>query len=170
MAVSLDSATKVNPRYYAGPLPRLVYHIGGSSMTCKKGQLGYLDTNGLAVACADDPAIVQFQFMETRATAASGTSIEVAMISPDTQYILFVTEAEADAAASRTMVGAKYTTILVSDVYALDIDTAASHNQDYFVVDGLMSDVDDTRYAVADVPGQVFGHWTRPVTRDGASS
>jgi len=166
MAQSLNGATKVNPRYYAGPKPRTVNVLPTNAVTYKAGQPGYSDASGTAEVCADDAANCEFFFANTRDAGLTTTSDKVHMIDPDTQFVFAVVDSTTDAAASRTMVGALYSLEVISNVGVLDLDSASAHSNDIIKVDGLMSDVEPKRHAIADVPGHVYGHIIRTASSD----
>jgi len=166
MAQSLNGATKVNPRYYSGPKPRTVNVLPGNSATYKAGQLGYTNSSGLAVVCADDAANAEFFFVNTRDTAATATKDKAHMLSADTLLTFAVVDGVTDTAASQTMVGQLYSLEVISNVGVLDLDSGAAHSNDIIKVDGLMSDVEPKRHAITDVPGHVYGHIIRTASSD----
>jgi len=166
MAQSLNGATKVNPRYYSGPKPATVNAIPTDAVTYKAGQPGYYDSNGKAEAFADDGANLEFFFANTRDSALTATSDKVHTIDPDTKFMVAVVDGTTDTAASRTMVGALYSLEVISNVAVLDLDSGGAHSNDIFKVDGLMSDVEPKRHAIADVPGHVYGHIIRTASSD----
>jgi len=116
--------------------------------------------------CADDPANVNFFFVNTRDAASTATSDKVHLIDPDTRFMVAVVDGTTDTAASRTMVGALYSLEVISNVAVLDLDSGAAHSNDVFKVDGLMSDVEPKRHNIADVPGHVYGHIIRTASSD----
>ena len=166
MGTSLNGANKVNPRRYKGKVPLTVNILPTDDVVFKAGQPGYYDADGKAEVCGDDPTKVNFWFVETRAVKATATSSKGMLIDPETIYKIQVVEATTDAAATRAMVGALYSIEIINNVAVLDLDDASAHSNDIFKVDGLMSDVEPKRHAIADVPGCVFGHFITTASTD----
>jgi len=170
MATSLNGATKVNPRYYKGPKPATQSILIGNSATYKAGQLGYRDTSGLGVACADDAANAEFIFANTRDSAATATMDEVHFIDSDTEFVWFVVNGTSDTEATQAMVGDLMSIEVIDNVCVLDKDTAGGHSNDIVKVTGLMKDKEPKRHALADSPGQVIGHIIRTASQDIAAA
>ena len=166
MAQSLDGATKVNPRFVKGTVPQAIDLLPTDTATYKSGELGETTTAGKHLAIADDAADVSVMFASTRDAALTATADKGYRIDTDSQYMISVVNGTADAAASRTMVGALYSIEVISNVACLDLDTAAAHSNDIFKVDGLMSDLEPKRHAIADSPGHVYGHFVRTASND----
>ena len=166
MAKSLDGATKVNPRFFKGDTPEAVDVLPTNAATFIVGQPLTMDSDGLVAATADDAASVTHIAAEARATAATATYAKAFEVTPDMQFVMCVVNGTTDAAATQSMVGALYSVELISGVLVLDLDSGAAHTNDIFKVDGLMKDVEPERYALADAPGQVYGHFIATASTD----
>jgi len=166
MAKSFDGATKVNPRFISGVIPQAVDLLPTDTATYKSGELGETTTAGTHLAIADDAADVSVMFASTRASALAATPDKGFAIDTGSKYMISVVNGTSDTSAERTMVGALYSIEVISNVACLDKDTVAAHSSDIFKVDGLMSDLEPARHAIADVPGHVYGHFIRPNSND----
>jgi len=166
MAKSLDGATKVNPRFFKGDTPEAVDVLPTDAATFIMGELLVMDSDGKVAAIADDAAAVTHIAAEARSAGLTATYAKAFEVSPDTQYVMQVVDGTTDAAASQTMVGALYSVEVISNVAVLDLDTGTAHSNDIFKVDGLMKDVEPERYALADTPGAVYGHFIATASSD----
>jgi len=166
MAKSLDGANKVNPRFFKGDLPEAVDVLPTDAATFKAGEFLTRDSDGLVAAAADDASAITHIAAETRDAALTATYAKAFEVTPDMQFVVQVVDGTTDAAASQTMVGALYSVEVISNVLVIDLDTGTAHSNDIFKVDGLMKDVEPERYALADTPGAVYGHFIATASSD----
>jgi len=166
MAKSLDGATKVNPRFFTGDYPGAVDVIPTDAATYIAGELAAMDADGKVVAVADDTADVSHIMASARAAGIVATADEAFEVTPETRFIMCVVDGTSDAAATRAMVGSLYSIEVISNVACVDLDSGTAHSNDIFRVDGLMADVEPERYALADSPGQVYGHFIATASTD----
>ena len=166
MAKSLDGATKVNPRLFKGDCPEAVTVLPSDAATYIAGELAVTDSSGTVAAIADDPSAVTHVMASARAAALTATTDNAFEITPEMQFQMAVVDAATDAAVTRSMIGALYSIEVLSNVSVVDLDSGAAHSNDIFKVDGLMLDVEPERYALADVPGFVYGHFIATASTD----
>jgi len=166
MAKSLDGATKVNPRFLQGDFPGAADVIPSDAATYIAGELVALDANGKVVAIADDTPDVSHVMASARSAALTATPDKAFEITPETRLVMMVVDGTTDAAATRAMVGSLYSIEVISNVAVVDLDSGTAHSNDIFRVDGLMADLEPERHAIADSPGQVYGHFIATATTD----
>jgi len=166
MAKSLDGATKVNPRFFKGDFPEAVNVLPSDAATFIMGELLVVGSDGTVTAVADDPAAVTHISAEARPAAKTATYAKAFEITPDMQFQMQVVDGTTDAAATETMKGALYSIEVISNVAVVDLDSGTAHSNDIFKVDGLMKDVEPERYALADSPGFVYGHFITTASTD----
>ena len=166
MAKSLNGATKVNPRFFKGDVPEAIDVLPSNAATYICGELAVQDSSGTLAAIADDPSAVTHVMAAARSAAKTATADKAFKIDTDTMFSIQVVDGTTDTAASQTMVGQNYSLEVISNVACLDLDSGTAHSNDIFHVDGLMSDIEPSRHAIADVPGCVYGHFLRTASND----
>lgn len=93
-----------NPKYYSGDVPQQIIARAKDGQTWQAGQFGRRTGSGVVV-CKTQATAVNCQFLSTQATATSSSDVPIAMVSPNTQYIIYASTAGSDAVANKSYIG-----------------------------------------------------------------
>jgi len=121
----------VNPWPHAGDYPSTRAMVRAKdTQTWYPTEFCYQNATGLYQLAATDAQVVKGYFTQVQSTSTSSTDVEVAFHTADTKYLGYLSNGDADIAATRTHMGNQYA-VNVGDINGLGVltfDVADSSN------------------------------------------
>jgi len=115
----------INPWVIRGPTDRQTRRAK-DSQTWKAGQPCYQDSVGLYAPCASDEVNVKGIFCSDQVASTSSSDVDIAFITADTVFHGYISNGDADIAASIAYEGNQYAMLVGSNIMTVDVADASN--------------------------------------------